>query len=71
MGDVTRFQHGRQVASYPALIPSEHSSSKGRRPASISKPGNPFPGMLLVERVQTVCHRGTDFASSTSIAAIA
>jgi len=55
MGDVSRFQRGKQVASYLGLIPSEHSSSKRRRLGSISKQGNPFLRMLLVESVQTVC----------------
>jgi len=54
MGDVSRFQRGKQVASYLGLIPSEHSSSKRRRLGSISKQGNSFMRMLLVESAQTV-----------------
>ncbi len=54
MGDVTRFQRGKQVASYLGLIPTERSSSNRRRLGSISKQGNPFMRMLLVESVQTV-----------------
>jgi transposase len=54
MGDVSRFQRGKQVASYLGLIPSERSSSSKRRLGSISKQGNPFLRMLLVESVQTV-----------------
>jgi transposase len=54
LGDVNRFQRGKQVASYLGLIPSEHSSSQRRRLGSISKQGNPFVRMLLVESVQTV-----------------
>jgi transposase len=61
MGDVTRFQRGKQVASYLGLIPSEHSSSKRRRLGSISKQGNPFLRMLLVEWVQTVCRLDEGF----------
>ena len=61
MGDVTRFQRGKQVASYLGLIPSEHSSSKRRRLGSISKQGNPFLRMLLVESVQTVCRLDEGF----------
>ena len=53
-GDVTRFQRGKQVASYLGLIPSEHSSSQRRRLGSISKQGNSFMRMLLVESAQTV-----------------
>jgi len=54
LGDVNRFKRGKQVASYLGLIPSEHSSSKRRRLGSISKQGNSFMRMLLVESVQTV-----------------
>lgn len=54
MGDVNRFQRGKQVASYLGLIPSECSSSKRRRLGSISKQGNSFMRMLLVESAQTV-----------------
>ena len=54
LGDVSRFQRGKQVASYLGLIPSEHSSSRRRRLGSISKQGNPFVRMLLVESVQAV-----------------
>jgi transposase len=61
IGDVTRFQRGKQVASYLGLIPTEHSSSKRRRLGSISKQGNPFLRMLLVESVQTVCRLDEGF----------
>ncbi len=54
IGDVTRFQRSKQVASYLGLIPSEHSSSNRRRLGSISKQGNSFMRMLLVESAQTV-----------------
>ena len=53
MGDVSRFQRGKQVASYLGLIPSERSSSNRRRLGSISKQGNSFLRML-VESAQTV-----------------
>jgi transposase len=54
MGDVSRFKRGKQVASYLGLIPSESSSSNRRRLGSISKQGNSFMRMLLVESAQTV-----------------
>jgi len=54
MGDVSRFQRGKQVGSYLGLIPSEHSSSNRRRLGSLSKEGNPFMRMLLVESAQAV-----------------
>jgi transposase len=54
IGDVSRFPRGKQVASYLGLIPREHSSSSRRRLGAISKQGNPFLRMLLVESVQSV-----------------
>lgn len=54
MGDVTRFQRGKQVASYLGLIPREYSSAGKQRLGGISKQGNRFMRMLLVEAAQTV-----------------
>jgi transposase len=52
MGDVSRFQRGKQVASYLGLIPREYSSGGKQRLGSISKQGNRFLRMLLVEAAQ-------------------
>jgi transposase len=52
MGDMNRFQRGKQVASYLGLIPREYSSGEDRRYGSISKQGNRFMRMLLVEAAQ-------------------
>ena len=52
MGDVTRFGRGKQVASYLGLIPREYSSGGHQRLGSISKQGNTFLRMLLVEAAQ-------------------
>jgi transposase len=52
MGDVNRFQRGKQVASYLGLIPREYSSGGKQRLGSISKQGNRFLRMLLVEAAQ-------------------
>jgi len=52
MGDVTRFPRGKQVASYLGLIPREYSSGGKQRLGSISKQGNGFMRMLLVEAAQ-------------------
>jgi transposase len=54
IGDVGRFKHSKQVASYLGLIPAEHSSGGKQRMGRISKQGNSFMRMLLVEAVQTV-----------------
>jgi transposase len=53
IGDVSRFKHSGQVASYVGLIPREHSSGGKQRLGSISKQGNRFMRQLLVEAVQT------------------
>lgn len=49
LGDVSRFQNGKNVASYLGLIPSEDSSGQRRRLGSISKQGNSFMRFLLVQ----------------------
>ena len=54
LGDVSRFQRGKQVTSYLGLIPREHSSGGKQRLGSISKQGNGFVRMLLVEAAQSV-----------------
>jgi transposase len=52
MGDVSRFQPGKQVASYLGLIPLEYSSGGKQRLGSISKRGDWFMKILLVEAAQ-------------------
>ena len=52
IGDVKRFARGKQVASYLGLIPREYSSGGRQRLGSISKQGNRFLRMLLVEAAQ-------------------
>jgi transposase len=54
IGEATRFRRGKQVASYLGLIPREHSSGGRQRLGSISKQGNRFLRMLLVEAAQSV-----------------
>ena len=54
MGNVGRFQRGKQVASYLGLIPREYSSAGKQRLGGISKQGNRFMRMLLVEAAQAV-----------------
>src|ERR1700731_2172193 len=56
MGDVHRFPRGKQVASYLGLIPREYSSGGKQRFGSISKQGNRFMRMLLVEAAQGAVH---------------
>jgi transposase len=52
MGDVNRFQRGKQVASYLGLIPREYSAGGKQQLGPISKQGNTFLRMLLVEAAQ-------------------
>jgi transposase len=53
IGDVGRFKHSGQVASYVGLIPREHSSGGKQRLGAITKQGNRFMRQLLVEAAQT------------------
>lgn len=61
IGDVSRFAHSGQVASYVGLIPREHSSGGKQRLGSITKQGNRFMRQLLVEAVQTTCRLDEGF----------
>ncbi len=53
IGDVSRFKHSNQVASYLGLVPREHSSGGKQRLGAISKQGNRFLRQLLVEAAQS------------------
>jgi transposase len=64
IGDVARFARGKQVASYVGLIPREHSSGGRQRLGSISKQGNSFLRMLLVEAAQSVVRLDKGFRSA-------
>ena len=61
IGEVSRFHHSNQVASYLGLIPSERSSGNKRRLGSISKQGNVFLRALLVEAAQSVVRNDPEF----------
>jgi transposase len=61
IGDVSRFAHSGQVASYMGLIPREHSSGGKQRLGAISKQGNRFLRQLLVEAAQTACRLDEGF----------
>src|SRR5437763_15162920 len=61
IGDASRFGRGKQVASYLGLIPREHSSGGKQRLGAISKQGNRFVRMLLVEAVQSVIRQDESF----------
>jgi len=49
LGDVTRFDHPRQLMSYAGLVPSEHSSGGRQRRGGITKTGNAHVRHVVVE----------------------
>jgi transposase len=49
IGDITRFDHPRQLMSYLGLVPSEHSSGERVVRGSITKTGNAHARRLLTE----------------------
>jgi transposase len=52
IGDVRRFQCGKQIASYLGLVPLEKSSGNRRRLGHITKQGSSMLRFLLVEAAQ-------------------
>jgi len=52
IGDASRFQCGKQVASYLGLVPLEDSSGNRRRLGHITKQGSSILRFLLVEAAQ-------------------
>ena len=61
IGDASRFARGKQVASYLGLIPRENSSAGHQRLGAISKQGNRFLRMLLVEAAQSAVRYDPEF----------
>ena len=49
LGDLTRFEHPRQLMKYLGLIPSEYSSGERRRQGAITKAGNTHTRRAPVE----------------------
>jgi transposase len=49
LGDLTRFDHPRQLLSYLGLIPSEHTTGDRRRQGRITKTGNSPARRALIE----------------------
>ena len=52
LGDLTRFEHPRQLMAYLGLVPGEHSSGERRRQGSITKCGNSHARWMLIEVAQ-------------------
>lgn len=61
IGDVSRFQRSKQVASYLGLIPRENSSGGKRRLGAISKQGNRMLRLLLVEAANSAVRFDPEF----------
>jgi transposase len=61
IGEVSRFRHSKQVSSYLGLIPSEHSSGGKQRLGAITKQGNSFVRMMLVEAAQSATRYDPQF----------
>lgn len=61
VGDVGRFENSRKVASYLGLIPSEHTSGGKQKLGAITKQGNGFMRMTLVEAAQSVVRYDPEF----------
>jgi transposase len=57
LGDLTRFNHPRQLMSYLGLTPSEYSSGERRRLGGITKSGNGHARRVLVEAAKAYRHR--------------
>jgi len=56
MGDLSRFEHPRQLMAWLGVTPSEHSSGSKRRQGSITKTGNSHARKMLVESAWSYRH---------------
>jgi hypothetical protein len=61
IGDATRFQRGKQIASYLGLIPREESSGGRQKLGAITKQGNRLVRSLLVEAAQVAVRYDPQF----------
>jgi len=56
LGDLSRFDHPRQLMAWIGVTPSEHSSGGKRRQGSITKTGNSYARKLLIESAWSYRH---------------
>jgi transposase len=56
LGDLSRFDHPRQLTAWLGLTPSEHSSGQKRQLGSITKAGNSYARRLLIEAAWSYRH---------------
>lgn len=60
LGDASRFEDGKAVASYVGMIPSEHSSGGQQRCGALSKQGNPLLRFLWCEAAHHAARKDAD-----------
>ena len=56
LGDLSRFQHPRQLMGYLGLVPEEDSSGEKRRQGGITKTGNGHARWMLIECASHYSH---------------
>jgi len=56
LGNISRFQHPKELMAYLGLVPSEHSSGESVRRCYITKTGNSHARRVLVESAWTYKH---------------
>ena len=56
LGDISRFQHPKELMAYLGLVPSEHSSGESIKRGHITKTGNSHARRILVESAWTYKH---------------
>jgi transposase len=56
LGNLTRFDHPRQLMNFPGLTPSEYSSGARRQQGGITKSGNTHARRVLVESAWACRH---------------
>jgi len=56
LGDISRFQHPKELMAYLGLVPSEHSSGESIKRGHITKTGNSHVRRVLVESAWTYKH---------------
>ena len=56
LGDLSRFEHPRQLSGYLGMVPQEHSSGERRRQGGITKTGNGHARWMLIECASHYSH---------------
>jgi len=56
LGNISRFQHPKELMAYLGLVPSEHSSGESIKRGHITKTGNSHARRVLVESAWTYKH---------------